>query len=151
MAATVVTSTLSFLRDDPKYQHEKPFQIISGILPQFWESNCEFTSFSVPITDCRGFKSSFSLAENGFEFWDWDLHHDLRRVLSQRSSDDIAADKLVEPYLLETIAVVRERLKADKVICFDWRVSACFLAPEQLTQQPSGPFSSGPRDQRNLA
>lgn len=115
-------SSLSFLDNDPRYQHEKPYEIIAGMAPSGWKSNCKFTTVpGLLIRDCRNFRDQLTIDTCGFEYHDWDCTSNLQYDIFE-SADGGDLSTLIEPYLLETIARVRERFHAEKVVCFDWRV-----------------------------
>ncbi|KAI1086407.1 hypothetical protein F5B19DRAFT_479364 [Rostrohypoxylon terebratum] len=117
-----IISSLSFLDNDPRYQHEKPYEIIAGMAPSGWRSNCKFSSVpGLLIRDCRPFRDEFTIDKCGFEYHDWDCTaHLCYDKFDSADGGDLSA--LIEPYLLETISRVRERFRAEKVVCFDWRL-----------------------------
>src|SRR5262245_24428326 len=96
-----VTATLSFLEDDPKFEREKPFQIISGLAGSKWASNCRYRAVSgIPIRDCRDQRDSFRLDTHGFEFWDWKCTSDNLSLFSAAPLIE-KRSAAIEPYLLE--------------------------------------------------
>jgi len=122
MMSSEIITRLSFLDRDPVYQHEKPYEIISGIAPSGWQSNCKFSSVAnIAIKDCRKSRSSFTLDSCGFEYVDWPASSDFDFNVFQ-SQNRFDAAGLVERYLLETMALAQARFCAEKVICIDWRV-----------------------------
>jgi hypothetical protein len=116
-------TTLKFMADLPRYESEKPYEMFGLTeIPAQQRSNCEYVAIDdIPLLDVRDYlEETFSLKEQGFEF----LRHKSQCPLSA-SDFELPGNEMspnVETYLKETIAIVKERLGALEVVCFDWRV-----------------------------
>ncbi|KAI1357266.1 hypothetical protein F5Y08DRAFT_346948 [Xylaria arbuscula] len=123
MGSNIVTD-LTFLDDDPIYTQEKPYEIISGIAPNGWKSNCKFSKVPrITIQDCRGRLEDFSIDITGFEFCHWPSDVVVKRMThSSVLQPDGDTNFIINLYLQETIDTLKKELGAAKVICFDWRV-----------------------------
>lgn len=109
-----ITASLCFLEQLPLYRHEKPYRIIpsaeetyqysvTNIVPQFHEN--------IRIADVRERRSELSLNKHGFQ------------VLSHASKYPVLDDlPLIAGYKNEVDELLAKHLKAEKVICFDFRV-----------------------------
>ncbi|KAF2807033.1 uncharacterized protein BDZ99DRAFT_479386 [Mytilinidion resinicola] len=115
-----VLAELSFIADDPRYEREKPYDIVYASSSDPLKSNCQFaTSSAIRITDCRSKFEEYNLKHHGFAFLLCPSSVSLRSLLSE---DVDTAKEAVQPYLKGTIAIAREELKPERVICFDWRI-----------------------------
>jgi len=117
--------TLSFISDLPIFQHEKPYELwlppseIPDSVP--W-TNCQFSEHSnIEIEDVRGSNTDFGYETTGFKFISNQLSECFARGSSWRSDDG-----LVQRYLEETVELLKGEFGAEKVLCFDWRVSIYF-------------------------
>jgi hypothetical protein len=117
-----VTSSLSFLKDDPIYDEEKPYYCAGPLEPQqeMYRTNLTYFPTTIPFYDLRGFESQPDLEKNGFAFI--------------RFPSEIAFDgndnESVREYMLETTALLKEKLAAEKCYCYSYRV--CLHYPAQL-------------------
>ncbi|CZR48094.1 uncharacterized protein FPRO_12704 [Fusarium proliferatum ET1] len=117
-----VTAELSFLKDHPLYEVEKPYQIISGLAASTWQTNCVFESVpGIRIINCRDHMSDFTIEANGFEFFKSPSTHLLDHGFVGSQEKNIR-DEAIECYLRSTIAQARKRFNATEIFCFDWRV-----------------------------
>lgn len=109
-----VTTSLCYLARVPSYISEKPYKIVAGADETYEQDLTNIVAYwhhNIRIEDIRAQKSELKLEQHGFE------------VLSHTSQypvlDDVAA---CTAYKEEASAMLREHLKAEKVICFDFRV-----------------------------
>ena len=111
---------LSFLSDIPLYDIEKPYTLFN--LPQeaIKPSNCVFFDQDcIPVKDLRGHEHSVTLEKNGFTF----LRYTSRLTPSSYAFQSTRSDDpFVKNYLEETMQLIKSHVKADRVLCFDWRV-----------------------------
>jgi hypothetical protein len=110
------------LQNDQQYLQEKPYQIISGLYPSGWQTNCRFSEVNgITIRDCRLHPENYSLETSGFEFQNWPCPSSIG-LDNLRQESLVDKTQTIEPYLLDTIRRMKERLNAVDIICFDWRV-----------------------------
>jgi hypothetical protein len=117
---SVTHSELSFLADLPLYEKEKPFLVLlppdAPLDPSVPRSNLLYETHKVSVHDIRN-ETKTVLEESGFQ------------VLSHKSSvtfaDDIYANEFstVQAYKNETEELLKTKLGAVHVICYDFRVS----------------------------
>ena len=112
-----ISTRLDFLSRLPLYAHEKPYILIPPAdNEQGWEAddprlqNIQFTSQPVEVHDAR-LLASCSLSVNGFE----SFHHDYAKF-------QMTEESILE-YRAETERILKEVLKADDVLCYDFRAS----------------------------
>ena len=111
-----VSTSLQYLKNLPLYQTQKPFQVYTHIqdVPESEKTNLEFEEHNnVLIRDVRGKEDQFDLDECGFQYIKHATHVDLSDV-----TKDVA-----DAYLEEIKQLLLEKLKADRVFCYDFRVS----------------------------
>lgn len=98
------------------YDLEKPYYF-SGTLEQDQENartNLVFTYHNdIPIRDLRGVEHQLKLNIHGFQ------------LLSHTSSIDLVNpdDKQLQEYLVEVSDFIKDQLKAEVVLCYNYRVS----------------------------
>lgn len=114
-----MTATLKYLADLPLYRVEKPYSLYGFPEDVTPKSNCEFEIRSdITVQNARGREKDFTLEGCGFEFHTTPSKCRLTAKVFENQSER----NTVWQYLNETIDHVRSQLKADKVLCFDWRV-----------------------------
>ena len=125
-------TVLTFLKDLPRYDDEKPFRFVGfPNLPTEWQSNCEYVEQKgIRILDVRGHEDTFHLDEYGFAFRQHQSVCDLRIEMFHARNRDLSN---LTAYLEESIALMRAELGEQRVVCFDWRVS--FRAKVSLLYQ----------------
>jgi hypothetical protein len=104
----------AYLRSDPKYIYEKPFifeSTISYDIPA--RTNIEKDEHDVYLKDVRGQESKFTCLEHGFRYL---VHHS---KIDQSNIDN--HDAL--GYARETMELLKNEFEAERVICYDVRVS----------------------------
>lgn len=118
MSGDVFTSTF-YLDHDEKFQHEKPYELRFPPPKGFPARNCTWSNYEkIKVTDVRGREGDFTLDRHGFQ-----LCH-LRTALS---ADDFASNDIVEKkYLKEAAQCLKDVLQADRVLVFDYSVSAAY-------------------------
>ena len=105
-------ASLSFIKDLPLYQTEKPYNI-ELIDVEGQPSNLEFdTHDDVVMHDVRGNENLFNLRTHGFSF--------LKRP-SQISAKP-GTPEFIEQYLMEGVQIIQQELGTEKVIGYDLRV-----------------------------
>jgi hypothetical protein len=137
-----INATLTYLSDLPVYENEKLFEIWADNAPtELPRTNTEFTEHGdVLIEDLRYRPIQPDLDSTGFTF----LKHE--SACLPRAEDMLAAEptEMLYQYLEEVIELIKELLQADKVLCFDWRVSQRLTGCEtHLTHISIGKTSQG--------
>jgi hypothetical protein len=89
-------------------------------IPENKRSNTELEWHHVPVQDIRGQEAKFTIERNSFEF----VKH--KHELS--SSDEASLRSYVEA----TSALLQDRFRADRVICYDSLVSPVFSTRESI-------------------
>lgn len=117
-------ATAAFIAPLPVYRTEKPYEIIGfpeAEIPSDQKTNTVYeTHDSVRVADARSTDEVPSLDSHGFA---WIAHRSQSLVgREQFTSVDHEHDGSVDAYLHETIAVVRETVKAKQIYVYDWRV-----------------------------
>jgi hypothetical protein len=109
--------TMSFLSELLIYKTEKPFDIYREVPAGAPTSNCEFEEHNIKVQDAREVQNSLSLNSTGFKFLRAPSKVDISSIdFQDRASNSITA------YLRETMSLVKDEMRADRVLCFDWRV-----------------------------
>lgn len=104
----------AYLRPDPKYTYEKPFifeSTTSYDVPT--KTNTEKDDYVVHLEDIRGQEFDYTYAEHGFRYFE---HYS---SIDQTNTDN--HDALA--YANETIELLKNEFNAERVICYDVRVS----------------------------
>lgn len=112
---TPTLGSLSYIKAE-LYADEKPY-FFSGPLPHD-KSALRTNIFyqvqdNIPFYDLRKHDESPKIESHGFEFLKIPSAVDLRRPL----------DDTLHKYLLESVEIIQKHLSADRVICYDYRVS----------------------------
>ncbi|KAJ5113780.1 hypothetical protein N7456_002314 [Penicillium angulare] len=112
--------SMTFLSDLPIYEVEKPYDLYTPVPPGQRSSNCEYTEHNnILLHDVEELQNHSDLEVTGFKF----LHAPSNATLESQDLEDAAkAPTAIQPYLSETVDLVKDELNADKVICFDWRL-----------------------------
>lgn len=106
----------SYIADVPKWNEEKAYYI-SGPLPEESEhmrTNLEYEPHDPTIYNLRGHEKDLKMERDGFEL----VHYPPEVRLSL---DDGVEDR-TEEYLEATTAWLEKRFKAEKVLCYAFRV-----------------------------
>lgn len=108
---------LSYIRWHEKYHVEKPYQVFMPLpdgIPEEKASNLEFDLGNEEIVkDIRGANNPFTLDEHGFTTCSMDM-----------SPHWFSEKEIIDRYIPAICEMVKELLKADRVISFDWRVNS---------------------------
>lgn len=109
--------SLEHLSDIDLYVTEKPYYL--SAIPsrnQPEATNLEYSLHrGTPIYDIRGFEAEFSLAENSFAF--------VTKTFAHAASAGRGEKDGTEKYLREVADWVKDEQNAERVICYDFRVS----------------------------
>lgn len=107
---------LSYLQWQEKYHIEKPYQVFVPLpegVPEEKASNLEFALGEEEIVrDIRGTDTNFTLDKHGFTIRMMDI-----------SPHWFSETEIKNRYIPETCEFVKEVVKAEHVIPFDWRVN----------------------------
>jgi hypothetical protein len=112
MSSTAVR--FAYLRPDPKYLYEKPFifeSTTSYDIPT--RTNTEKDEYACKVEDVRGQESKFTYAQHGFRYL---IHHSKIDQLNIDNHDTLG-------YANETMELLKNEFNAERVICYDVRVS----------------------------
>ena len=107
--------SMSAIEDLALYDVEKPFELWYPAEPHLARTNCKFVDHEVSVKDARADLEVLNLDTAGFEF----IYHK-SQCLPDADHGEILG---VETYLNETINLVCDHLKAEAIVCYDWRVS----------------------------
>jgi hypothetical protein len=114
-------ATLSFISDLPIFQYEKPYELwlpLEKIPDSLSWTNTQFSEQpGIEIKDVRSNDTDFGYETTGFKY----LFSPLNQLFKGPSWP--YNDSMVQEYLSETVVLVQEEFSAQKVLCFDWRVS----------------------------
>lgn len=109
---TVTKSSLQFIKVTERFNTEKPYEIWASEYSSFPRTNCTFhTVGDVPIEDVRNLKTKPSLHLNGFEYISDPI---------QLPSSNI--DETAKICINAALSLVEQKLNAQSVVCYDWRV-----------------------------
>ncbi len=117
MESPDIPINLKFLKWQPLYEIEKPFQIFINI-PDHVEdkrtTNLVFETVEIPALDVRTCQTKFDLDHHGFQY----CYHNT-------AIEDFKKRDLVDKYYLpEMERLLKDKLEGvDRVFFFDWRVS----------------------------
>lgn len=109
-------ATVIFLKKLEKYQTEKPYciHVPASAVPGGKFTNEEDEKLEIILRDMRPLKASLNINKNGFEVLDCPPFIDYA---------DFADKDLVEKAFIPRIeAVVKQKLAASYVWCFEWKV-----------------------------
>ncbi|KAF1954825.1 hypothetical protein CC80DRAFT_475553 [Byssothecium circinans] len=140
-----VTTQISFICDDPKYEEEKPYYY-SGELPPDKEqlrTNLQYDRHdNVKVYNVRGHENDIKLVEDGFEF----VHF--------TPSADVAGtkDAAASAYMEELAQMLKEKFSAELVLCYTcrFRKSNQKGAPNSLGYVGSGLRPDQPTNQAHV-
>lgn len=111
-------ASLSYLSNLPKYDVEKPYELWLDEVPaQIPWTNCMFKDESeIEFNDARAQDVQLDYDSFGFKY----LSHPLTPRLKSWQFWEDRSSRF--EYLRDCIDLVRKEFRADKVICYDWRV-----------------------------
>jgi len=117
LAMKPISTTLEYIVDDPRYRKERPFAVHLGPNDKYDPADPALNTIvwedrPTIIYDMR-LLENVSLGTNGFQSFSCDF--------TPFKISEITA-KEVERYQIETENFLKEALKAEKVICYDYRV-----------------------------
>lgn len=121
MNPSTLSITLKFLKWQPLYVDEKPFQIFINIPPSALDqrtTNLVFENITLPVHDIRFLPLPPTLDSHGFTY-----------IKQETSVKNFSSRENVDKYYLPDIeALLRMEVEGvDRVFFFDWRVSQpCF-------------------------
>jgi hypothetical protein len=106
-------ASFRYIRNLERYKDEKPYMIAEADhVPENKRSNIELEWHdNVPVEDVRGRESDFTIEHNSFEF------------VKLGSSVPFPDAGSVSAYVESVAELLRQRLQADKVICYDTTVN----------------------------
>lgn len=128
-----MTASFHFLSESPLFGTEKPYEVFMRSIPDgLPKTNCEYTTHSgIRVRDAREETQEITLGDHGFCF----LRADSFPAPTMGCFENGEEHKVVE-YLRNTVTFVHRHIKADKILCFDWRVRAILsLIVSTLTLQ----------------
>ena len=99
-----------YLKPDPLYDTEKPYEIASAPPPGIKKTNIMNTPFKTPIMNARGKEEQFKLYTSGFEW------------ARQTVCLDVSNEEGLDRYLADMEAFIGQHLNASKVIAYDYVV-----------------------------
>lgn len=119
-----VVARIAHIKESTLYHHEKPYMILSAGDVKIPKTNCFFTAGNnVIIRDLRasgpGLRDANDFDSQGFAYLS-NVPSAVNPSMDKFKSSDMPAELL--EYLEETRMFVNGYFKADKTICFDWRV-----------------------------
>jgi hypothetical protein len=123
-------ASIEFLADLPLYKHTQPYELYA--YPNngsHKESNCEFKTAEIEVSDIRGKHADYSIANNSFTIVKQATKCVLDASVLEKAPE---GNEVVNEYLKETMEIVKENLGGTKVICFDWRVCRSLYKFEPL-------------------
>lgn len=115
--AIVSTGQFEYIADLQEYAYEKPYYF-SGPIPEEQEhlrSNIKYVRHNVSLRDLRGREQDLKLEQHGFEFPR--LPTKLSLTIEENCMDESHA------YMEEVAQWLKERLAAEMVLCYAYRVS----------------------------
>jgi hypothetical protein len=115
-------TTVKFLRELPKYEVEQPYELYGYPMRESEKiTNCEFEYVrDLKVENARPSMKTFKLRDSGFEF----VHHQTKIAFTAENFESAGnQSQIVNAYLEETMAMVKKKVGASDVVCFDWRVS----------------------------
>lgn len=148
-------TALRYLKEDPIFEKEVPYELFGHPnQPSERITNCHYVlRKGVVVHDVRDSNEAFTLESTGFKYVKHQTKHPLKAEYFEKVGNTYKSDDVVTAYLEESIAVLKEQLGIDKVICFDWRVGSEFTVEymgadiELLQFRRSGaPPSGNPND-----
>lgn len=117
--ASIETAAIQFVKWQPLYEKEKPFQLFLDLPPDVADqrkTNLVFETKQVDIKDIRGEEHNFTLDGNGFAYGTIQGFHDID-----------SKDEVVQRYLPAVEDLLRQQVEGvDRVFIFDWRVRTSF-------------------------
>ena len=114
------TVSFHFISDLPRYENEKLFEVWRETDPSVPKSNCEFQQLDgIKLHDMRTAAIKFDYDTTGFKFLTAPSTTGLRGIDCEESENS----PRLNAYLEEAVTLAKSQFDADKVICFDWRVS----------------------------
>ncbi|RDW67050.1 hypothetical protein BP5796_09799 [Coleophoma crateriformis] len=122
-----VTSSLSFLKDDPLYDEEKPYYCAGSLKPEeeVYRTNLNYCSTTVSFHDLRGFQSQLDIERNGFAFIDFPS-----KIIFDGNDNESVRD-----YMIETMTLLKNKLAAEQCYCYSYR----FRRSKQPSMTPDIP------------
>ncbi|MCJ1359551.1 MAG: hypothetical protein MMC33_009553 [Icmadophila ericetorum] len=116
-----VSGELIFLANIPLYEYEKPYLVLlppskdATIDPSIPRENLQWENHIIDITDIRG-QDEFSIDRCGFQV----LQH-ASKITTLPQIHGVSVED-VEAYKTETAALLKEKLGAVHVVCYDFRL-----------------------------
>lgn len=107
-----VAVDLTFLKPDPIYDEEKPYFIESLPPKGVRQTNIQYDRVNTILRNARGHEEDFHLETHAFE---WMLHNWPHAI---REEGD------VDVYMRAMEGVLKQRLNAERVHCYDYTVKA---------------------------
>jgi hypothetical protein len=130
--------TLEFIKPLPLYDHEKPYYMVlnSPANPTTADNDGEGTEglqdphsqtniqlhlvHEIPVTNVRGREEEFTLEKNGFKF----VKHESEALREKEGRWEAGGgEQGWMEYVKETAGLVKRVVGAERVICYDYRVS----------------------------
>jgi len=116
-------TALRYLKEDPIFEKDVPYELFGHPnQPSERITNCHYVlREGVVVHDVRDSNEAFTLESTGFKYVKHQTKHPLKAEYFEKVGNTYKSDDVVTAYLEESIAVLKEQLGIDKVICFDWR------------------------------
>lgn len=115
MMGSAEHAAIQFLKWQPLYEKEKPFQLFLDLPPDVADqrrTNLAFETRMVEVKNIRGHEKCFDLDENGFIYRTMDGFEDLKDKT-----------EVTGQYLPAIEQLLRKEVEhADRIFIFDWRV-----------------------------
>ena len=117
LAGTMATRQVyvEYVRDLPKYETEKPFNLSFSTYHDGFTTNVEKEETAITVRDVRGQEDQFSLGEHSFRFLKLPTDYPID-----------GSEETTFRYLDETRKFLLRELDAEQVICYDIRVGLPF-------------------------
>ncbi|KAK2605851.1 hypothetical protein QQS21_003691 [Conoideocrella luteorostrata] len=124
-----INATLRFIKDEPKWKHEKPYMILSpGLDIECPPTNVNFVESNHVIKDLRTTNPDKVLGPDLFHL----VNHESRHLDSVRQEDNNS------PYVHETVGLLERVYQTDCVIAYDVRFRRSRESAEKLEAYSPG-------------
>ncbi|KAL7894038.1 hypothetical protein HDV63DRAFT_396876 [Trichoderma sp. SZMC 28014] len=132
-----VVARIAHIKESTLYHHEKPYMILSAGDVKIPKTNCFFTAGNnVIIRDLRasgpGLRDANDFDSQGFAYLS-NVPSAVNPSMDKFKSSDMPAELL--EYLEETRMFVNGYFKADKTICFDWRLRTSYANKDSPSEE----------------
>lgn len=121
----VTKASFRFILNSTRFVKEKPYHFSGPLDPDDEPYRTNITlkaQDDVPVKDIRTHIDSLDLNVHGFQF----IHH------KSECMDNLERQDVLEKYMNEVAVLLKDHLAAERVICFDYRVSLCSVQLENV-------------------